>query len=175
MRQTYVMNKTTKNKETEFEALMAANKGVIAKVCYMYAANNEHFKDLYQETLINIWQSFDKFRGESAVSTWIYRITINTCISCFRHTKKYANTTSMAPNELLAVADSPTDDHEHNACLREMYKLINALPALDKALILMWLDEKSYQEIAEVTGLSRTNVAAKLNRCKQRLARMSNS
>ena len=165
----------SKEKEQEFERLLDSHKGVIAKVCYMYATDSEHFKDLYQETLVNIWQSIDRFRGDSAISTWIYRITINTCISCFRHTRRHADTLAMDPSAILQVADIPSDDQEHAACLKEMYSLINRLPALDKALILMWLDEKSYQEIAEVTGLTRTNVAARLSRCKQRLARMSDT
>ena len=152
---------------------MAANKAVIAKVCYMYATDNEHFKDLFQETQINIWQAIDKFRGESALSTWIYRITINTCISCFRHARRHAGTMSLDPQAMLAVADMATDDHERAQCLREMYSLINRLPAIDKAIVMMWLDDKSYQEIAEVTGLSRNNVATRLSRCKQRLAAMS--
>ena len=163
------------DKEQAFERIMAANKAVIVKVCYMYATDAEHFKDLFQETQINIWQALDKFRGEAAMSTWIYRITINTCISCFRHTRRHADTVTLDPQEMLAVADNATDDHEHARCLHEMYELINRLPALDKAIILMWLDEKSYQEIAEVTGLTRNNVTTRLNRCKQKLAAMSDT
>lgn len=163
------------DKEQAFERLMAANRAVIVKVCYMYATDPEHFKDLFQETQINIWQAMDRFRGESAPSTWIYRITINTCISCFRHTRKHLQTMTLDSQDMLALADRATDDHEHARCLREMYELINRLPALDKAIILMWIDEKSYNEIAEVTGLSRNNVATRLNRCKQKLAAMSNT
>ena len=162
-------------KEKEFERLMAANKAVIVKVCYMYATDPEHFKDLFQETQINIWQAMDRFRGEAAISTWIYRITINTCISCFRNSRRHSQTMLFDTREMLALADKATDDHEHARCLQEMYELINRLPALDKAIILMWLDEKSYQEIAEVTGLTRNNVATRLNRCKQKLAAMSDT
>ena len=165
--------RTSIEKEQAFKQLMAANKAVIAKVCYMYATDSEHFKDLYQETQINIWQAMDKFRGEAALSTWIYRITINTCISCFRHSRKHAGTLSLSSSDMMAMADIATDDHEHARCLQEMYNLINRLPSLDKAIVLMWLDEKTYQEIAEVTGLTRNNVATRLSRCKQRLAAMS--
>lgn len=163
------------NKEQAFDRIMADNKAVIIKVCYMYAADAEHFKDLFQETQINIWQAMDRFRGESSVSTWIYRITINTCISCFRYSRKHSQTLTLDPQEMLSLADRATDDHEHARCLHEMYELINRLPALDKAIILMWIDEKSYQEIAEVTGLTRNNVATRLNRCKQKLAAMSDT
>lgn len=152
---------------------MATHKGVVAKVCYMYAGDPEHFNDLFQEAQINIWQALDKFRGDSALSTWLYRITINTCISCYRHTRRHADTVSLDSDSMMRMADMATDDHEHARCLREMYELINRLPALDKAIVLMWLDEKSYVEIAEVTGLTRNNVATRLSRCKQRLAAMS--
>lgn len=164
-----------RHKEQQFEQLIAANKGVITKVCYMYATGQSHFKDLYQEVLINLWQSFDSFRGESAVSTWIYRVCINTCISCFRHSRHDRDNLSMSNPEMFALADFATDDQEHAACLKEMYTLINRLPALDKAIILMWLDEKSYVEISEVTGLHRNNVAARIHRCKLKLMKMSDS
>ena len=162
-------------KENEFEKLVSDNKAVLTKVCYMYARDPEHFKDLYQETLINLWQSLDKFRGDSTATTWIYRICINTCISCFRRQRKHDNNLSMNSPEMMELADFACDDHEHASCLREMYNLINRLPALDKAIILMWLDEKSYNEISEVTGLQRNNVAARLHRCKQKLMKMSDT
>lgn len=164
---------TTRNQEQDFQQLMEENKAVVTKVCYMYARDSEHFKDLYQETLINIWQALPRFKKEAALSTWIYRITINTCISHFRRQRKHSSNISLEQDSMMELADKATDDHEHAACLREMYQLINRLPALDKAIVLMWLDEKSYQEIAEVTGLTRGNVAARLSRCKQKLSRMS--
>lgn len=164
---------TTREQEQDFQNLMEANKAVVTKVCYMYARDSEHFKDLCQETFINIWQALPRFKNEAAMSTWIYRITINTCISQFRRHRKHASNVSIEEDSMMELADHATDDHEHAACLREMYRLINRLPALDKAIVLMWLDEKSYQEIADVTGLNRNNVAARLSRCKQRLSRMS--
>jgi len=166
---------TSAEKEQAFERLMTANRAVIAKVCYMYATDSEHFKDLFQETQINIWQAMNKFRGDAAASTWIYRITINTCISNFRRARRHADNLSLSADGMMEIADMATNDNEHASCLREMYRLINHLPSLDKAIILMWLDEKPYQEIAEVTGLTRNNVATRLNRCKQKLAAMSNS
>ena len=167
--------KNPPDREKEFESLIENNRAVLTKVCYMYAHDPEHFKDLYQETLINLWQSFTQFRGESAASTWIYRVCINTCISCVRKTRKHDENLSMSNPEMMRLADQACEDHEHARCLSEMYALINQLPALDKAIILMWLDEKSYQEISEVTGLQRNNVAARLHRCKQKLMKMSDS
>lgn len=164
-----------KLREEEFLALLAAHRGIITKVCYMYARSGDEFKELYQEVQINLWQSMDKFRGLSAHSTWIYRVSINTCISCYRRNRRHEGAVSLSDDSMTRLADVATDDQEHARCLKEMYSLINRLPALDRAIVLMWLDEKSYQEIADVTGLSRTNVASRLNRCKQKLARMSDS
>ena len=141
----------------------------------MYARSGDEFKELFQEVQINLWQSMDKFMGLSAQSTWIYRVSINTCISCYRRNKRHEGAMSLDDDNMRELADSATDDQEHARCLKEMYELINKLPALDRAIVMMWLDEKSYQEIADVTGQTRTNVASRLNRCKQRLARMSDS
>lgn len=158
-----------------FEAMVETHKGVITKVCYMYARDPQHFEDLYQETLINLWQARDGFRGDSAVATWIYRVCINTCISCFRRWHRHQSALSISNPEMMELADRATNDHEHAMMLKEMYTLINRLPAIDKAIILMWLDEKSYAEISEVTGLQRGAVAARLHRCKQRLMKMSDT
>lgn len=163
------------HKEEEFGKLMDSHRGIITKVCYMYARSSDEFKELFQEVQINLWQSMDKFRGLSARSTWIYRVSINTCISCYRRNRRHEETLSLSDSSMADLADHATDDQEHARCLKEMYLLINRLPALDRAIVLMWLDEKSYQEIADVTGLTRTNVASRLNRCKQRLARMSDT
>ena len=150
---------------------MEENKAVVTKVCYMYARDSEHFKDLYQETLINIWQALPRFKKEAALSTWIYRITINTCISHFRRQRKHSSNISLEQDSMMELADKATDDHEHAACLREMYQLINRLPALDKAIVLMWLDEKSYQEIADNLGRHVKSIDNALQRVKRKLER----
>ncbi len=152
-------------KESRFMAVVNDNRQMIYKVCYMYATDNDHFKDLYQEVLASLWQGLDSFRGESKMSTWIYRTAINTCVTFFRKHKSHGADTVT----LEAVADIPGDDNSRSDMLKEMYRLISGLNKMDKALILMWLDERSYDEIAEVTGLSRNNVATRLRRIKQRL------
>lgn len=152
-------------KESRFMAVVNDNRQMIYKVCYMYATDNDHFKDLYQEVLASLWQGLDSFRGDSKMSTWIYRTAINTCVTFFRKHKSHGTDTVT----LEAVADIPGDDNSRSDMLKEMYRLISGLNKMDKALILMWLDERSYDEIAEVTGLSRNNVATRLRRIKQRL------
>lgn len=151
-------------------AIVTDNRRLLHKVCYMYAVNREHFQDLYQEVLANIWESLDSFRGDSAMSTWIYRMALNTCVTFFR---KY-NRHSSEMTTLDFASDLIADVGERNEQLKEMYRLISQLSKIDKAIILMWLDERSYEEIAEVTGFTRNNVATRLRRIKQRLADSEN-
>lgn len=152
-------------KEARFVAIVNDNRQLICKVCYMYATDNDHFKDLYQEVLASLWQGLDSFRGDSKMSTWIYRTAINTCVTLFRRHKSHSQETM----SLDVAADIVGEDSSRQDMLKEMYRLISGLNKMDKALILMWLDERSYDEIAEVTGLTRNNVATRLRRIKQRL------
>ncbi|MDE5989269.1 MAG: sigma-70 family RNA polymerase sigma factor [Duncaniella sp.] len=156
-------------RESRFMKVVNDSRQLLCKVCYMYATDRDHFQDLYQEVLANIWVGLDSFRGESAISTWLYRTAINTCVTFFRrHSSHAASMTS-----LDLAADLEADDGVRMEQLREMYRLISDLDKLDKAIILMWLDERSYDEIAEVTGFTRNNVATRLHRIKQRLAENS--
>lgn len=156
--------------EKEFIALVEEYKQVIYKVCYIYATDTENLNDLYQEVVINLWKAFPRFRGECKVSTWIYRIGLNTCISFFR---KSRSKPEVVP--ITVDLESFPADEDKTVQLRELYRLINSLAKLERALILLWLEEKNYQEIADITGISRGNVAVKLNRIKEKLRIMCNS
>jgi len=159
------MSAAATEKESRFMSIVNDNRRMLCKVCYMYADDDEHFKDLYQEVLANLWQGMDSFRGDSRLSTWLYRTAINTCVTYFRHNGKH----DRGKVGLETLADAAGDDGERMADLRQMYRLIAGLDKMDKALILMWLDEKSYDEIAGVTGMSRNTVATRLHRIKLRL------
>lgn len=156
--------KAQNDKEKKFLDAISQNKQIIYKICYMYASGEEHFKDLYQEVLINIWKGLDRFRGDARISTWIYRTCINTCVTLYRRNQKTSDFQSL---DLLV--NVPDDDTDKEAQLKEMYHLINRLNRMDKAIILLWLDEKSYDEISDITGLSRNNVASRLHRIKAKL------
>ncbi len=152
-----------------FTQMLDDNRAIIMRVCYMYATDKEHLHDLYQETAINLWQGMETFKGEAKLSTWIYRTTLNTCISYFRKNHRHTDTASL--EGLMELPDEPS---ERTSQLKEMYRLISSLRKLDRAIILLWLDEKSYDEIAEITGLSRSNVASRLHRIKNQLAVLAN-
>lgn len=159
---------TSSEKEIKFTEMLDENRALIMRVCYMYATDKEHLNDLYQETAINLWQGMDTFKGESKRSTWIYRTTLNTCISYFRKNHKHTDTAS-----LEGLMELPDESPDRAGQLREMYRLITRLRKLDRAIILLWLDEKSYDEIAEITGLTRNNVASRLHRIKNQLAELA--
>lgn len=147
-----------------FEEMARRYDGVIRKVCYFYATDREDFYDLRQEALVNLWRGFPRFRGEASLSTWIYRVTLNSCVSFFRKHRKGADTVPIDEHpELLAEND------EKAAMLREMYRMIGRLAPSDKALILLWLDEHSYEEIAAIMGEPRNTIASRLRRAKEKL------
>lgn len=154
-------------KESRFLAIIEENRRLLYKICYMYATDGDHFNDLYQEVLANVWQGLDTFRGTSSISTWLYRMALNTCITYFRRNSRHSR--GKVQLESVIHLEGDTADAERLAQLRQMYKLISGLSGMDKALIMMWLDEKSYDEIADLSGLTRSNVATRLRRIKQKL------
>lgn len=143
------------------------HRPLLYKVCYMYAVDGEHFNDLYQEVLANIWQGLESFRGEASIATWIYRTAFNTCFTYFRRNARHSE--GRMPLESVLNLAGDDSDRERLERLRRMYALISGLSRIEKALIMMWLDEKSYDEIASLTGLTRNNVATRLRRIKLKL------
>lgn len=160
------------DKEKRFAELIDDYKEVVAKVCYLYRSAHASFDDLYQEVLINLWQGLDSFRGEAKISTWIYRTALNTCITWYRRNSKFSSTTTL--DELVSEpADSSADSAAYLEEYRQLYNLISKLNPLDKALITLWLDDKPYDEIALITGLSQSNVGVRLHRIKDKLSKMA--
>lgn len=158
------MKKTQTATEQQFMAMIERNSSTISRVCYVYSQGRDHFNDLYQETLANLWQGFGRFRGDAAESTWIYRVTLNTCITYYRKNSRHYG---VLP--LDALYDVAEEVSTRNEDVKELYRLISCLGKLDRAIIMLWLDEKSYDEIAEITGLTRANIATRLHRIKNRL------
>ena len=154
--------------EKEFENIVRQYKANLYMICYMYAKDKDEANDFFQETLIRLWQGFPQFRGESNINTWISRICINTCISSLRKKKKHSETIRLSID--LEMLD---DDSGQSQQLAQMHALINKLGVLDKALILLWLDNMSYAEIAEVMGITVSNVSVKLLRIRGKLKEMA--
>ena len=156
----------TQTKEQEFTEVVLAHKSIIYKVCYIYAPKGM-IEDYYQEVLCNLWQNFDSFDGRSKRSTWIYRVALYTCISFIRR-KQPASIT-------LSFDISSEEDGSLKEQMEELHSIIDRLEHLDRALILLWLEGHSYEEISEITGLEKSNVGVKLMRAKNKIKEMFNA
>lgn len=156
--------------EQAFVKIVQEHERIIYKVCSFYVSDTFPLADLYQEVVCNLWNGFQKFRNESAISTWIYRVALNTCISGMRKEKKHPK----RDLSVEALSDWLIEPEDLDESILEMYRLINRLKTIEKVVVLLYLEEKSYQEIADITGLTLSNVATKLKRAKEKLRNMSN-
>lgn len=146
---------------------------LVNRICLSYADSSADFDDLRQDVWINVWKSLDGFRADSSIDTWIYRITLNTCVSCLRKRKRTVLTSSID-----GIFPEPADEEASDSLrerIRILHGLISRLSPLDKAIMTMHLDDRSNAEIAEVTGLAKGNVATRLSRIKNRLSSEINS
>ncbi|MBQ2243101.1 MAG: sigma-70 family RNA polymerase sigma factor [Bacteroidales bacterium] len=155
--------------ELEFAQTVREHKGTIYTVCYMFSNNPDEVADLFQEILINLWKGFPKFRGESNVRTWIYRISLNTCISSERKKSRMVETLPLTM-DINLFSDSD-DESKQIQMLRDR---INKLGPFDRAIVLLWLENLSYDEIGAIVGISAKNVSVRLVRIKEQLKKMSN-
>ena len=155
--------------EALFTSLVKENSRIINSVCYFYSSDSIPFEDLRQEVYINIWKGLDQFRSDSKASTWIYRIAINTALMAIRTGKKRINTVSIDTTVFNISNDT---DHFQKDRLEALDSLIEKLDDIEKAIILLWLDEYSYKEIAEAMGLKKSNVATKIFRIKGKLSKL---
>ena len=152
----------------KFISVIRENQNLIFKICYSYCNNYENRKDLEQEILIQLWKSFKKFDGRVKISTWIYRIALNTAISFYRKEDKTNKNTIPIDTSIISLTNIE-DDSELNEKISILYKLIEKLNEFDKALILLYLDDYKYIDIAGILGISKTNVATKISRIKKAL------
>ncbi|MGB5270139.1 RNA polymerase sigma factor [Eudoraea sp.] len=153
-------------KEESFTRLIKDNEGVIFKITTIYTENGQDQKDLYQEIVYQLWKSYDSFRNESKISTWMYRVALNTAIGQLKKRKKQSITTSI---DQVVLRQTENYDTEFENRLKIVYEQIHQLNILEKGLILLLLEGKKYEEIAEITGLSETNVGTRISRIKQKL------
>lgn len=154
-----------------FLTLVEEHKGILYKVANAYCPNREDRHDVIQEIVIQLWRSFDRFDGRCRFSTWMYRIAVNVAISFYR--SEHSRLHDTVPIEEfaldLAVADRVLEEAGDN--IRLLYQFINRMDELSRALMLLYLDGYSHEEMAVVLGISATNVATKINRLKQKLQR----
>ena len=152
--------------EQEFVRLVMQNERIFYKVASFYAKTNESRKDLYQEIVLQLWKAYPSFRNDAKISTWIYRIALNTAVTLIRKEKRAVSLASM---DIYKVQLPDNIDSELDDRIQQLYKQIEHLNQLEKALVLLYLEEKSYAEISEITGISESNVGTRLSRIKQKL------
>ena len=149
--------------EIEFLQLITSNQGIIGKVCSIYCNQREDYEDLFQEITYHAWKGYKTFRGEAKFSTWLYRIALNTAISSFRKKRPAIDLVPSVPD---INSDHPSEKNEQHQLLLWAIKQLNEG---ERAIIALYLDEMSYQEIAEIIGISENNVGVKINRIKNKL------
>lgn len=150
-----------------FLTIIEANKRILFKICNAYCQNATDREDLAQEIIYQLWKSWNSFNSNYKVSTWMYRIALNVAISFYRKEKKTTGTVLMG-DHLIEIADEDIEESlETN--LNILQQFINELKELDRALMILYLEEKSHKEMAEIIGISTTNVATKIGRIKEQL------
>lgn len=153
----------------EFISVIKDNQRLIYKVCYTYCSNSENRKDLQQEILMQLWNSLSKFDGRVKISTWIYKIALNTAIFFYRNECKHKDKNVTIDASIIFLSNFESDGSDIDEKIVMLYQLIEHLNEMDKALILLYLDNNKYKDIADIIGISETNVATKINRIKKNL------
>ena len=154
------------NQEKEFAQLVKEHKSTIYTVCYMFSKDEDEINDLFQEILINLWNGYSSFEGRSNIRTWVYRVSLNTCISQDRKKKRRSTIPLSMDINLFSDQD---DDTRQVDMLRQR---INKLGPFDRAIILLWLENMSYEEIGQIVGITTKNVSVRLYRIKEQLKKM---
>ena len=159
---------STAGEKDIFLSVIEANKGIIYKIANSYCQSSEDRKDLIQEIVSQLWRSFANYSDRYKYSTWIYRIALNVAISFYRKENRRKVISSPISEGVFNLSDFD-DDTEKESNLRLLQQFIQELKDLDKALMLLYLEEKNHREIAEIIGITETNVATKIGRIKQSL------
>ncbi len=157
------MKEKKPDKET-FISLVNQNLGIIHKVSLTYCYNCTDREDLVQEIFLQLWRSYGSYKGESRFSTWLYRVALNTAINSLRKKKDHVSMETLPDNRSYEVRDIEKEEQT-----RLLFSAISQLNKIDKALIFLWLEERKYDEISEITGLSKTAVSVRLVRIRKKL------
>lgn len=161
-----------KKLEHTFVSQLEKHQNIIHKVCRLYTNDQDSHNDLFQEVTIQLWKAFPKFRGDAKFSTWMYRIALNTAITLYRKSKRKIKTNDITEFNFKITTEEYDDTEEEQ--LKLMYAAIKQLSDIEKALIFLYLEEKSYREISQTMGISEVNARVKMNRAKSKLKKILN-
>ena len=157
--------------ETEFTRMVKEQKSTIYTVCLMFSDDADEVEDMVQETLINMWRGFEKFEERSNLRTWVWRVAMNTCISFDRKRKR--NTDEVTSLDRIGIARADvSDETQDDKQIRMLHDRIHKLGVFDRAIVLLWLEDMSYDEIGQIVGISAKNVSVRLVRIREQLKNM---
>ena len=160
------------SREEQFKQIVNEFQDVLYRLCWSYVNTEDDCKDLFQIILVKVWRNLHTFKNRSSLSTWLYRLAVNTSIDYIRTTRRYQNSFSTTDLADIHLIDSTTDSEKnylHSEKLELLHTCIGRLSFVDKTLVLLYLEELSYKEIAEILGISEKNVSVKLVRIKKLL------
>lgn len=156
--------------EKEFLQIIQSNQGIIHKVCNMYCDLEDDRNDLFQEIVAQLWKSYPTFRNESKFTTWMYRVALNTAITTFKKVKRRPDQRQLTIDN-FQIADT-RDEHDTEEDIKKMHQAVARLTGIEKSIILLFLEDKKYEEIAEITGITQNYVRVKMNRIKKKLKKL---
>ena len=159
--------------QNEFVTLIEKHQNLIHKICRLYTKSDVEHKDLFQEITIQLWKAYPNFRGDSKFSTWMYRVGINTAITLYRKSKRRIQSFSFEEIAYKVPQSESYDDTEDQQ-LKSIYNAVKALNDIDKAVIFLYLEDKSYKEISDTIGITEVNARVKMNRIKNKLKKQLN-
>lgn len=156
--------------EKRFINLINEHQGLIYKVCFMYESDQDARNDLFQEIVLQLWKSFSTFRGEAKITTWMYRIALNTAISGYRKRTRNPKTEDLQEMHFNISENTTAYDREDD--LQKLQWAIRQLSEIERAMIMMALEEVPYEEIAETIGITQNNVRVRMNRIREKLRKL---
>lgn len=154
----------------QFEKAIKEHEGLIHKVCRIYAYTDADRQDLFQEIIIQLWRAYPKFKGQSKFSTWLYRVAINTAITGLRKKKDFIQ--SYEPDK-LPTEISDAYHHEQEEQWQQLYTAIERLNEIEKAIVMLYLEDKTYDEMEDILGISSGNLRVKMSRIKEKLRQLT--
>ncbi len=160
-----------KLQQEEFVQLVNQNQVLLHKVCNLYGHTRHDKEDLFQEIVVQLWKAWPGFRAESKFSTWLYRIALNTAISGLRRKKNHI--TSYEPEKIPTEIKDDTDHKEQEERLQQLYQSIRKLSEIEKAIVMIYLEDKTYEEMEDILGINQNNLRVKMNRIKEKLRKLT--
>ncbi len=156
--------------EKEFIQIVQKNQGIIHKVCNIYCDLQEDRNDLFQEIVAQLWKSFPTFQSRSKFSTWMYRVALNTAITSFKKAKRRPDQNRLTYDNFQIEDDSYDTETEEN--IKQLHRAVAQLSGIEKSIVLLYFENKKYEEIAEITGITQNYVRVKMNRIKKKLKKL---